>query len=111
MNLLDSMSGGWFSRVEAKIDQLLKGESVMAVDLTALKNAVAAETSVNQSAITLLQGLSAQIAALSQQPTVNPADLQALADSINVNAKALSDAVTANTPVAPVVPPPAPPGP
>ena len=88
-------------RIEAKVDLLLQRSQEMAVDLTNLINAVAAEKTVEDSAIVLLGNLSAQIAALAKQPTVNPADLQAIADSITANKTALAAAVVANTPAAP----------
>lgn len=62
-------------------------------DLTA---AVAAEDTVVDSAITLLQGLKAALdAAIASN---NPAALTALSNSIGAKTKALSDAVVANTP-------------
>jgi hypothetical protein len=75
--------------------------------VTALSTEVAAETTVNQSAITLLNGLSTQIAALAAN-AADPAQvaqvasqLTALASSIHTNAADLAAAVTANTPAAP----------
>lgn len=68
----------------------------MSQQLDDLKAAVAAEDTVIAGAITLLNGLSAQIVALKD----DPAALQALADDVNAQAKALGDAVTANTPAA-----------
>lgn len=63
-----------------------------------LKAAVANDTTVEQSAITLLNGLSAQLAAALAGG--NPsADVQGVIDNINANATSLAAAVTANTPV------------
>lgn len=79
----------------------------IAEQVTALTAEVAAETSVNQSAITLLNGLSAQIAALAAlaadpaQVSSLASQLSALAGSVHDNTAALAAAVTANTPVAP----------
>ena len=72
-------------------------------DLTALQTAVANEGTVEASAITLLQGLSAQLQQLiaNSGNTVDPAAVQAIVDSINANAATLAAAVTANTPAAP----------
>lgn len=81
VDILLNLYGVWKSM--AKIDDL--------------KAAVAAETTVDQSVITLLNGLTAQIAAL-KGTTVTDADLQSVIDSVNANAAALSAAVTANTP-------------
>lgn len=62
-------------------------------DLTA---AVANDTTVDQSAITLLEGLkSALDEAIAND---DPAALQALSDQLGANQAALSAAVTANTP-------------
>lgn len=68
-----------------------------------LRAAVAAETTVNQSAVTLLNAIPGLILAAG----TDPAALQALADSITVNTTSLAAAVTANTPAAPA-PAPAP---
>lgn len=72
-----------------------QGEKIMA-DLTQLQADVAAETTVTQSAITLLQGLKQQLEAAGTDPQ-KLADLSA---SIEANTKALSDAITSNTPAA-----------
>lgn len=72
----------------------------MAVDLTALRDAVTRATSVDESAITLIQQIAAQLAAMAAQPTVDPADLQQLADQLTTESGSLSDALTANTPAA-----------
>ena len=89
------------SQVLARLDSvvsLLNGLTVkvntMSAELDALSAAVAAEDTVIDSAITLLQGLSAQITALKTDPVA----LQALADDVTAKAAALAAAVTANTP-------------
>ena len=51
---------------------------------------------VEASAIVLLNGLSAQIASLKNDPVA----LQALADQLKTSSSALADAITANTPAA-----------
>jgi hypothetical protein len=63
-------------------------------DLTALQAEVARNTDVDSSAITLLNGLAAQI----EQLKTDPAALQALADSLRQSSDALSAAIVANTP-------------
>jgi len=70
----------------------------MAVDLTILKQAVTDMTTVEKSAVTLIGGLAAQINALAQQDTVDPSDLQALADQLEADKADLAAAITANTP-------------
>ncbi len=62
-----------------------------------LKAAVDAEDTVIASAVTLLNGLGAQIAATAG----DPAKVAALAADVNAQAAALAAAVAANTPAAP----------
>ena len=64
--------------------------------LDSLQAAVAAEDTVVDSAIALLQGLAAQVAALKP----NQAAIDALAADITAKTQALSDAIVANTPAA-----------
>lgn len=68
----------------------------MSVELDALELEVSRNTEVDQSAITLLNGLAAQIEALK----TDPVKLQALADNLRSSSDALAAAVVANTPVA-----------
>lgn len=74
-------------------------------DLAALTAQVAQNTSVEQSAVTLIQGLASQLAAAGTDPVA----LSALQSQLNASATALAAAVTANTPAAPPAPPVAPP--
>jgi len=67
---------------------------LMSAELEALRAEVEENTAVDQSAITLLQGLAAQIEALKQDPVA----LQELADKLNASSEALAAAVAANTP-------------
>jgi hypothetical protein len=66
--------------------------------LSDLQARVAAEDTVIDSAITLLQGLKTQLDAA--VASGDPAALQALSDDIGAKTQALADAVTANTPAA-----------
>ena len=98
--------------LRAKLDQILVALNSLGVKLMAtladLQAAVAADTSAENSAITLITGLAAQIQTLinASSGSVSAADLQPVVDSINANATALAAAVTANTPApAPVTPP------
>jgi archaellum component FlaC len=68
-------------------------------ELQALSDQVAQNTTVEASAITLIQGIADQLAAMKD----DPAAVAALADQLKASASALGVAVTANTPVA--VPP------
>lgn len=65
----------------------------MSAELDALTAAVARDVEVETSAITLINGLAAQIVALKNDPVA----LQALADSLTTSADALAAAVAANT--------------
>lgn len=74
---------------------LLQGKELMSA-LDDLTTQVAANTSVEQSAITLIQGIAAQLAAAGQDPI----KLAALTGSLKTSADSLAAAVAANTPVA-----------
>ena len=78
----------------SQIKQL--GEKVMK-DLKELEKAVERSTTVQQSAIVLIQGLAEQL----RNAGTDPALLGALASTLDAQANALSDAVVANTPAAP----------
>lgn len=62
-------------------------------DLTALTNQVTSTTTVQQSAIVLIQGLAAQITAAGTDPKA----LAALTAQLNSSSTALAAAVAANT--------------
>ena len=84
--------------MEEKLDQILKaiktrGEA-MSKELDDLTAEVANATTVEQSAITLIQGLAAQL----QAAGTDPAKLQALHDSLVAADSALAAAITATTP-------------
>ena len=89
------------------LDKLTSMETKMSQmddDITALQASVASENTVIASAVTLMNGISAQItgavnAALAAGAT--PAQLQAMTDlktAVDTNQAALAAAVTANTP-------------
>ena len=84
------------SKFEALAKQIGKGFSMAKATLDDLQQKVNAETSVEQSAITLMQGLSEQLKAAQN----DPAKIQALADQLDANQAALAAAVAANTPAA-----------
>jgi|GEM_PF-6842707 len=65
--------------------------------LTDLQAQVAAETTVTASAITLINGIPALLAAQG----VSPDQVEAVAQSLKTQSDALAAAVTANTPAAP----------
>lgn len=73
-----------------------QGEQEMA-DLSALAGEIAENTDAVNSASALLTQLSNELRA----NATDPAAIQALADQLDANNQALSDAVAANTPAAP----------
>ncbi len=75
------------NRIEGKEDNIMKELDTLTAD-------VAAETTVEKSAITLLQGLKAQLDAAG----TDPVKLAALSTQIESNTSALAAAVAANTP-------------
>jgi hypothetical protein len=95
-------------RIETLLHRVLLGlavvnlkENLTMADLSALTADVANTTSVEQSAITLIEGLAAQIAAAAN----DPAALAALGDQLNTEAASLAAAVAQNTPTPPPAPP------
>jgi hypothetical protein len=68
----------------------------MAINLSPLTAEVTRNTEVDQSAITLLNGLAAKIEELKADPVA----LQALADQLKGSSDTLAAAVVANTPAA-----------
>ena len=86
--------------IDAKLDRILlllhtlirKEELVMA-DLSSLQAQVQANTEVEASAVVLIQGIAAQLAAAK----TDPAAIQALSDQLKASADGLAAAVTANT--------------
>ena len=66
-----------------------------------VQTAVAAQRTVEDSVITLLNGVNQQLQAA--KAANDPAALDAVITDITTNTRKLSDAVTANTVVAPVV--------
>lgn len=82
------------ARIGAKLDLVLSTQGTIMADLTDLHAQVAANTSVIDSAIVLINGIAARIDAAG----VDPAALKALSDSLKASDDALSAAVAANTP-------------
>lgn len=79
-----------------------EGMKKMSAELDTLTQEVSENTTVVQSAITLIGSLATKIEELKNDPVA----LQALADQLNVNEQALAAAVAANTPTPPPVEPP-----
>jgi hypothetical protein len=91
-----SAQAATLARIEASIGLLVKGETTMAGNLDALTASVAKNATVIGSALVLIQGFSAQLAAAGTDPTA----LAALQKSIDDNDTALAAAVAAGTPAA-----------
>jgi hypothetical protein len=82
-----------------KLNVIIGKENTMAVDLSALTAEVARNTTVEQSVVTLVNNLAAQIAAI--PPSTDPvtqAALDALNATLTQNDDAIASAVAANTP-------------
>jgi hypothetical protein len=89
------------------VTNLQQEETAVLADLTQLMTDVTTNGTVIGSAVTLLQGLSAALAAAG----TNPAQLAALQQQLESDTTALANAVVANTPAAPPPAPAPPPGP
>ena len=89
----------WATTILNRQGLILRKLEIIMATLQDVRDAVARNTAVDQSIITLLSGISQQLKdALAQN---DPAAVQAVVDSIDANTKALADAVTANTPASP----------
>lgn len=77
--------------------RILRKANSMATDLDTLTAEVTNNTSVEQSAITLIQNIATELAAAGTDPVA----LAALVTKLQTNDAALAAAVTANTPAAP----------
>ena len=83
-------------KIKNLLHRLLERQGEIMADLTQLQAEVERNTAVDESAITLLNGLAAQIESIK----TDPAALQALANSLKSSSDALAQAVVANTPAA-----------
>lgn len=80
-------------RIEMKLDAILTQEKRESMTLQDLKAQVEKNTAVEESAVTLISGLAAQLKAQAN----DPAAIQALADELTKSAADLGAAITANT--------------
>ena len=85
--------------INQQLATIIDNQKLMA-DLSKLTAATERETSVVTSAITLITGLAAEIAAAKN----DPAEIDAIANKMNASADALAAAVAANTPAEPAPP-------
>ena len=82
------------SAISSKLDLLLKKEGTIMAQLDTLEAQVKANTDVEASAVTLIQGIAAALEAAK----TDPVKVQALADALKASADNLSAAIVANTP-------------
>lgn len=96
-------NGVKLDQIQATLTKGLLAMNQLDTQITALTNSVSALATVDASAVALINGFAAQMAA-------QLAELNALQASIDNSTGTLAAAISANTPAAPVVPP-APPAP
>jgi septum formation topological specificity factor MinE len=81
------------------LKEILSLERHMTLELDNLTLEVQENTDVVESAIALISGIAAQLAAIKD----DPAKIQALADTLDATSAKLAAAVVANTPIVPEV--------
>ena len=79
--------------ISSKLDEILRGERKMSAQLDALQAQVEQNTNLEASAVTLIEGLAAQIADAANDPV----QIAALSAKLQTSATALAAAITANT--------------
>jgi uncharacterized Fe-S center protein len=79
------------------LHEIWKKQRRMMEMLEELKAEVERNRVVDESAKALIVGIAAKLAELGTRPTVDPAEVKALADELKGSSDALADAVTANT--------------
>lgn len=86
-------------------EQLMERTHIMSIQLQALVDAVNNDTSAVNSAVTLLNGLTAEIATISaaSSDTATQAQLDSLVETINGEATTLATSVANNTPAQPPI--------
>jgi ABC-type transporter Mla subunit MlaD len=89
------------NQVDRLSRQLKQLETLMSKEMDDLEAAVAADTAVDQSAITLLEQISAKLA----EAGTDRVKLATLAEGLKANREKLAAAVLANTPAAEPTPP------
>lgn len=92
-------------RIERLLVYVLRQQEREMTGLANVTAAVAAEQTVDASAIALLNGLKTELdAAIAANQGGDDSQLQALSDQLSTEQAALAAAVTANTPAAPAAP-------
>lgn len=89
----------WLQTISDQLKRIEQKEIQMSAELDALTADVANETAVDQSAITLINGIAAKLDAMKN----DPAAIAALSTQLKSSSAALAAAVTANTPAEPPV--------
>lgn len=89
--------------ISTKLNYIKRKVHNMSVEMDRLTASVAAQKTVDDSVVALLNGVGKQLRDLIAAGS-NPAALTALADSIDKNNQTVVDAVTLNTPPVPPVP-------
>lgn len=92
------------STLQLGMDTLLRSMNIMSAAVERIAAAVAAQKTVNDSILQLVQGLADQLREMAASDTADAAALTALADSLEAEQARLSDAVHENTPQAPEAP-------
>jgi chromosome segregation ATPase len=91
-------------RIERDHDEnlrlIMKGIKMAQADIDRLRAQVEKNTSASNAIVQTLEGIAAQL----RDAQDDPAEISALADQIEANAKKLSDAALANTPQTPTEP-------
>ena len=98
-----------YTKLEKKVDltiqllnHIIRSLNLMSVEVDALVAEVATVTTVEQSAIALIQGIAAQVtAAVAASDAETIAKVKAVTDTLVASSTALAGAVTAATPAAP----------
>lgn len=86
------------SEVKSKLNAIIVTQGKVLAMLEAIKAQVERNKEVDESVKVLLAGLKSKLDELASRPTVDPAEVQALADELGANTDDLASAVSANTP-------------
>jgi len=89
---------GRLDALKRQLNLIFDRQEIIMATIDELKAAVARNTAVDDSVITLLQGISQQLK--DALASGNPAALQEVITQLDANTQKMADAVTANTPAA-----------
>src|ERR1700744_1647600 len=90
----DNATQAQLNRIEAMLTALTKGATTMTADMQSLATQVAQSITIEQSAVTLINGIAPQ------RSTIDDPEAVTLAQELQQSAAQLSAAITANTPAA-----------